>query len=127
MNENISKISKMKKEVGSSEAVGLLIAALALSLGAAAPDAKARRASPGRETGAHVTRAEVSPAEPAAEDTPTVDVLKGRESGQLAVTAEGTGDGRMTLSLTNRTNTRLRVILPPGLIVSGATGQFGGG
>ena len=43
------------------------------------------------------------------------------------MTAEGTGDGRMTLSLTNRTNPKLRVVLPPGLIASGATGQFGGG
>ena len=42
------------------------------------------------------------------------------------MTAEGTGDGRMTLSLTNRTNRKLRVVLPPGLIASGATGQFGG-
>jgi len=33
----------------------------------------------------------------------------------------------MTLSLKNRTGTKLRVVLPPGLIVSGATGQFGGG
>ena len=70
--------------------------------------------------------AQASPTVPAA-DTPTVDVLKGVKSGQLSVTAEGTGDGKITLSLTNRTNTKLRVVLPPGLIASGATGQFGGG
>ncbi len=32
----------------------------------------------------------------------------------------------MTLSLTNRTGRKLRVVLPPGLIVSNATSQFGG-
>ena len=32
----------------------------------------------------------------------------------------------MTLSLTNESNRRLNVVLPPGLIASGATGQFGG-
>ena len=31
------------------------------------------------------------------------------------------------MSLSNRTHAKLRVVLPPGLIVSGATGQFGGG
>src|SRR5689334_17251730 len=57
----------------------------------------------------------------------TIDVLAGLRSGQLSGSAEGTGDGRMTLSLKNRTDRKLRVVLPPGLIVSGATGQFGGG
>ena len=40
--------------------------------------------------------------------------------------AEGRGDGRMTVSVTNRTKRQLRVVLPPGLIAQGATGQFGG-
>ena len=32
----------------------------------------------------------------------------------------------MTVSVTNRTERRLRVILPPGIIAQSATGQFGG-
>ncbi|SIO62449.1 hypothetical protein SAMN05444166_7050 [Singulisphaera sp. GP187] len=55
-----------------------------------------------------------------------IDVLAGVRSRQLAVVAEGTGDGRMILSLTNRTKQKLRVVLPPGLVASGLTGQFGG-
>ena len=62
-----------------------------------------------------------------ASELPTIDVLEGLRTGQLAAKAEGTGDGRMTLTLTNRTTRKLRVVLPPGLIASGATGQFGGG
>lgn len=57
---------------------------------------------------------------------PVVDVLEGVRSRQIAVAAEGTGDGRMILSLTNRTQTKLRVVLPPGLVASGLSGQFGG-
>ncbi len=56
----------------------------------------------------------------------TINVLEGLHSGQIAAEAEGLGDGRMSLSLTNRTKRQLRVVLPPGLIASGATGQFGG-
>src|SRR4051812_49934474 len=41
------------------------------------------------------------------------DALRQRE---ISVKAEGSGDGRMTLSLTNRTKRQLRVVLPPGLI-----------
>src|SRR5258708_2462283 len=46
---------------------------------------------------------------------PVIDVLEGLRSRQLAVAAEGTGDGRMILSMTNRTQKKLRVVLPPGL------------
>ena len=35
-------------------------------------------------------------------------------------------DGRMTMTVTNRTRRQLRVVLPPGIIAQGATGQFGG-
>ncbi|MHC5540020.1 hypothetical protein ACYOEI_17515, partial [Singulisphaera rosea] len=65
-------------------------------------------------------------AKPGEADVPTINVFEGLRTKQLAVEAEGTGDGRMTLSLTNKTSRRLRVVLPPGLIASGATGQFGG-
>ncbi|WP_406696570.1 hypothetical protein V5E97_36860 [Singulisphaera sp. Ch08] len=55
-----------------------------------------------------------------------VDLLTALRQGDVSVDAEGSGDGRMTLSLTNKTKRKLRVVLPPGLIASGATGQFGG-
>ena len=110
--------------------IGLGLGALlvAASLGADTPKARSRRVS-------HVTQTQTSktpapaPTDAATTDSEpaTVDVLKGLQNGQLSVSAEGTGDGRMTMSLTNRTNTKLRVVLPPGLIASGATGQFGGG
>ncbi len=57
----------------------------------------------------------------------SIDVLEGIRTGKIGATASGKGDGRITLSLKNKTNTSLRVVLPPGLIVSGTTGQFGGG
>src|SRR5262245_1537376 len=62
-----------------------------------------------------------------AEQSPTLDLLKGLRSGELAVKATGTGDGRMTLAITNRSDRPIRVVLPSRLIASGATGQFGGG
>src|SRR4051794_31130396 len=109
---------------------GLLIASLSPSLSADPPKAKGRRVS-------HVSKAQppqtknqgpaTSKSTTVDQEEVTTDVLKGIKSGQLSVTAEGTGDGRMTLTLTNRTNSKLRVVLPPGLMVSGATGQFGGG
>ncbi len=112
---------------------GMLLAILALPLLAAPPKSKARRTVLVQQTAANATEtASKDPASPApnpaaAEDLPTIDVLKGIRTGELSATAEGTGDGRMTLSLTNRTGRKLRVVLPPGLIASSATGQFGGG
>ena len=41
--------------------------------------------------------------------------------------AEGTGDGRISIAVTNKSDRQLNVVLPPGLVASGATGQFGGG
>ena len=32
----------------------------------------------------------------------------------------------MTMTVTNKTRRQLRVVLPPGIIAQGATGQFGG-
>jgi hypothetical protein len=55
-----------------------------------------------------------------------VNLLDAARDGQVTINAEGRGDGRMTLSLTNNTRRRLRVVLPPGIIAQGATGQFGG-
>src|SRR5438874_2138696 len=65
-------------------------------------------------------------AEPGRKDEPTtIDVLSGLRDGRLAAEAEGTGDGRITIAITNRSSRPLRVVLPPGLIASGASGQFG--
>ena len=60
------------------------------------------------------------------QSVPDVDLLTAVRDGLVSVKAEGRGDGRMTLSLTNRSRRSLRVVLPPGLIAQGATGQFGG-
>ena len=56
----------------------------------------------------------------------TYDLFDAAKKGLVTVSAEGIGDGRMTLSVHNRTKKQLRVVLPPGLIASGASGQFGG-
>jgi hypothetical protein len=58
---------------------------------------------------------------------PSITLFEGIRAGALSVAAEGSGDGRMVLSVKNRKATPLRVVLPPGLIASGASGQFGGG
>jgi hypothetical protein len=55
-----------------------------------------------------------------------VNLLDAARSGEITVKAEGRDDGRMTVSLTNRTRHQLRVVLPPGIIAQSATGQFGG-
>jgi hypothetical protein len=56
----------------------------------------------------------------------TVSLLDALRDRRVSATAAGTGDGRMTLSVRNHTKQRLQVILPPGIIAQGATGQFGG-
>ena len=56
-----------------------------------------------------------------------IDLLEGLRTRALKAEAEGTGDGSMAVAITNRTRKPLRVVLPPGLIAAGATGQFGGG
>jgi hypothetical protein len=105
----------------------VLAVMLALPLDAAPQKAKGRRTSPSGQTAAGVNKDEVSSTSSAPEAEPaTIDVLQGLQTGRLSATAKGTGDGRMTLLLTNRTSKKLRVVLPPGLIASGATGQFGG-
>ena len=69
----------------------------------------------------------VSQENPPAAEPPSVNLLEGLRDGRLAARAEGRGDGRMTLSITNQSPSRLRVVLPPGLVASGASGQFGAG
>src|SRR5262249_31106926 len=59
------------------------------------------------------------------EPTP-LDLLEGLRTHKLAVRAEGTGDGKMDITITNQTTKPLLVILPPSLVASGVSGQFGG-
>jgi hypothetical protein len=59
-------------------------------------------------------------------DIPTYNLLEAFREGLVDVKAEGRGDGRMTMAITNRSEKQLRVVLPPGLVAQGATGQFGG-
>ena len=51
---------------------------------------------------------------------PEINLLEAKRQGLVSVQAEGRGDGRMTISVTNRTRRALRVVLPPGLIAQGA-------
>ena len=62
-----------------------------------------------------------------AAEAPAISLFDGIRSRVLQVSAEGTGGDQMNLSVTNRSTERLRVVLPAGLLASGATGQFGGG
>ena len=59
-------------------------------------------------------------------DVPELNLLDAMKKGAVSVKAEGNGDGRMIVSVTNRTNRPLRVVLPPGIVAQGATGQMGG-
>ena len=59
-------------------------------------------------------------------DLPSVSLYDAVKSGDIAVEAKGAGDGGMTVTLKNKTRRKLRVVLPPGLVASGASGQFGG-
>ena len=70
--------------------------------------------------------AKTKPASQPAADEPGINLFEAARAGAIAVSAEGTGDGAMTIRVTNRTNRKLKVVLPPGLVASGATGQMGG-
>ena len=74
------------------------------------------------------TKAVATAKQPAADDEniPTYNLLEAMSQGLVGVEASGRGDGRMTVSVTNNTKKQLRVVLPPGIIAQGATGQFGG-
>src|ERR1700733_3481233 len=52
----------------------------------------------------------------AEEDLPELNLLDAVRDGLVEVNAEGRSDGRMTLSVRNKTNRQLRVVLPPGII-----------
>ena len=52
------------------------------------------------------------------QELPTFSLLEAMDKGLVGVEAEGIGDGRMTVSVTNHTKGQLRVVLPPGLVAA---------
>src|ERR1700722_13189943 len=82
--------------------------------------------APAQSTSQGSTANSSKPASTTETSTPEHDLLDAMKKGLVAVRAEGTGDGRITISVTNRTNRPLRVVLPPGIVAQGATGQMGG-
>src|SRR5277367_1457029 len=50
------------------------------------------------------------------QDIPEYDLLDAVRQGLVGVEAEGRGDGRMTMSVTNKTKRQLSVVLPPGIV-----------
>src|SRR5262245_14144556 len=59
-------------------------------------------------------------------DVPKDDLFDALQKGQVPVAADGGGDGRMILSLPDHSERQVGVVIPPGLIATGATGQAGG-
>jgi hypothetical protein len=64
---------------------------------------------------------------PAGLATETVNLLDGRNAGDLDVVARGHGQDRVHLSIRNRSSHRLNVVIPPGMVASSAVGQPPGG
>jgi len=112
----------------SALAGGLVLGLLPCTI-ASADDGKNPSQSPATKSPAKGTtsRAKAEKAQAKAEeDLPEINLLDAVRDGLVEVNAEGKGDGRMTMTVTNKTRRQLRVILPPGIIAQGATGQFGG-
>jgi hypothetical protein len=59
--------------------------------------------------------------------TETVELLKARKTGDLAVVARGQGQDRVHLTIRNHSSRRLNVIVPPGLVAASSVGQGAGG
>jgi hypothetical protein len=73
-------------------------------------------------------RAESEPSSaPAGVTTENVDLLEGRNAGDLEVIARGSGQDKVRISIRNRSSHRLNVVIPPGLVAASAVGQPGGG
>jgi len=64
--------------------------------------------------------------DPKASTTPSLSLLDAMRAGAVSVDPQGREDGNINLNVTNLTGRKLRVVLPPGLIATGASGQFGG-
>ena len=108
----------------------LVLFAAGVAFGSSQDDTKKRPAStPSHSSPRQARQIRPPPTTPKPEsadpEPETIDVLAGLNNGKLAVEAEGRSDGRITLTIKNRTRKKLRVVLPPGLIASGVSGQFG--
>jgi hypothetical protein len=86
--------------------------------------------------GASIATAQTRPSTPAdpeptsvpvAVATETVDLLEGRNAGDLDVVARGQGQDRVRLTIHNRSQRRLNVVIPPGLVAASTVGQGPGG
>jgi len=64
---------------------------------------------------------------PVAVATETIDLLEGRNAGDLDVVARGHGQDRVRLTIQNRSKRRLNVVVPPGLVAASAVAQGPGG
>ncbi len=62
----------------------------------------------------------------AVQEVPTYSLTEAASKGLVSVDARGTGDGRITVSVKNKSGRPLRVVLPPGIVAQSATGQMGG-
>jgi hypothetical protein len=111
-----SNANMIKNQMPPSTRLAVLAGLLALVASGSAHaqakkvDAKTRHARPVAQT----------------QEVPEVGLLDAIRSNDVAVEAQGTGDGQMTVSVTNTSGRRLKVVLPNSLIASGTTGQMGG-
>ena len=79
-------------------------------------------------TGAGALADEPKGSVPGPEDAPeTVEILKARDAGDLAVTVRGQGEDHVKFRVVNKSGRRLNVILPPGLVAASSAGQAAGG
>ncbi len=105
---------------------------LAASLVACLPPSRASAEDTGDKTAGKIppaisgTKVPSRPQTAGDQEVPELNLLEAMQQGVVSVKAEGRGDGRMTVSVTNRTRHPLRVIMPPGIVAQGATGQMGG-
>src|SRR5262245_13096714 len=97
-----------------------IVGAIFFSFSTSTPSARADEGPGTKKAG----KAQVATGDRDKDELPALNLLEAARAGTVSLNAEGTGDGRMTLSVTNKTKRQLRVVLPPGLIAAGATGQF---
>ncbi len=67
------------------------------------------------------------PAPAAGDVTKTVRILEARQAGDLALDVRGHGQETVRVAIQNKSDKRLNVILPPGLVATSALGQGGRG
>src|SRR4051812_3343339 len=105
-----SRLLRSEKWLLLSAAVsGLLVALLAAPLHAGNPKTKKKSTHQTKSSSTARAKSAATPTDSASDREPAmIDVLTGLRNGQLAATAKGRGDGKVTLSLTNKTDSQLR-------------------